>query len=188
MNRRLALAALVAALAGVAAAAETRPRIEELSMEWREGWLWAGYRVAEGLTDETRERLQSGIPIELEHRLEVVSRRAVPLLPARVHARAVVRAEAVYDALTGRYDLVRRTELRRRGESPEREVERQTTDSEVEMREFMTRVPPQPLYQAEQGETTRPLRLHVESELARRFTLLLFPTRLSVTAERPLED
>jgi hypothetical protein len=188
VRRGFAAGALAALLAGVPVLAdgERAPAIADLATEWRSEVLWVGYRVADGLTAEARERIQSGLPFALEHRLEIVTRRPLPLWPARVHARAVVTSRVSYDALTGRYDVVRTIERRRRGSEPTEEEERLTTSSEIEMQEFMTRVPPLALYEAETVAPSRPLRVRVESDLGRRFLLLLFPARLSVTAERTL--
>jgi hypothetical protein len=181
--------ALLAALAGSAARAEDdpRPAVEDLRATREAQRLVVSYRVSGALTDEVLERIQSGIPVTFEHELEVVARRALPLWPARVLVRRRLRVQVTYDALTRQYALSRETELHQRGQADaEPTVEHASVEAIDAVETWMTVVATDcPMDEVDAKRSGR-LRLRVESELGRRYVLLLFPGQLTASAEQEL--
>lgn len=183
----LVAAALLAASARIASAASDKPTVMELVANPRAGGLEVSYRVESAFTEESTERLLSGIEVEFRHRVEVVVRRALPLWPARVVARADVTVLVRYDSLTRQYYLTRTIERERDGKrvpGNEAPVE-SSTSSREEAERFMAALdvslalPP-----PKEGERER--RLRVRSWLGRRYRFYLFPMADSAEDELDL--
>lgn len=190
MRRFLAAGLLLlffAAATTEAAKRNDEPRIDPLDVRRIGDRIDVRFHVANGLPADTVERIRSGIPVAHRHRVEVLGRRAVPLWPAKVHARLRIDTSAVYDSLTRRFDLQRSIRVGLRKKNATVVEERDSTDSIEEVRAWMTEfdtLPPLELPEAARGSR---LKVRVESTLGRRFVLYMFPARLTVSAERKLE-
>ncbi|MCP3978947.1 MAG: DUF4390 domain-containing protein [bacterium] len=191
MSQRFSLTVLTAVLACLlassAAWAERRikPTIDGLQARLDGDRAIVSYRVVRGMSGDVLERIHSGIAVQFRHRIEILSRRAVPLWPSRSVARTVVETSASYDSLTGRYELTRTT---RTGKADPGAEERHSTDSRQEMVRWMTELHDVPLLDSDgRLATTKRLRLSVDSAVDRRYVMLMFPSTVSASAERPLE-
>jgi hypothetical protein len=184
---RLFAAAAIAIAA--AAPASAKPVIEDLVTEWAAGRPQVSFRVANAFSEETLERIDSGIAVTFRHRIEVVSRRALPLIPDKVRAKVVVETTAEYDVLTKRYALLRRIDVRgdKKRLNPAPVEESKVTFSEDEMRAWMTVLDGIEVYDPAQELEGPRLRVRVESAVGRRYLLLIFPADISATAELELD-
>jgi hypothetical protein len=140
-----------------------------------------------GLTEEALERIHSGIPVTLRHRAELVARRAVPLLGGRTIGRAVVEVTARYDTLTRQYDLERHTRVEVPPAEPQMLADSRRTESEDEMRAWMTRVDRMPPLALPDDVPSRRLKVRIESWLGRKYLWYMLPWSITVSAEMPLE-
>jgi hypothetical protein len=182
----LALALALAPSTG-AVASGAEPRITGLRVRPEAAHLLVSFEVEGALDAETMERVHSGLPLAYRHTVEVVGRRAIPLWPAKVLARARIDVRVQYDSLTRQYHLTRDLELRRRKAAPPAESETHGTESIEAMRSWMTRVEDLPLLDLPFDAGDERLRLRVETSLGRRYVLYLFPGRVTVSAEQELE-
>ena len=163
------------------------PAIRDLTVRALDGELRVSFRVDGAFSQDTLDRLESGIPVTFRHRVEVLSRRPVPLLPSRVLGRTTVEATARYDSLTRQYSVLRRTER----EEPEDsaltlEETMLTTASLSEMESWMASVQDVPLQGVTPATSDRKLRVKVKTVLGRRYRFL-FPTSYSAAAEQSLD-
>lgn len=195
MRRFVAAGALLVQLAAIpTVGAETpepqrKPAIVELSTGLEEGRATVSFRVENGLSEEALERIDSGIQVAFRHRIEVVTKRGIPLMPAKVLARTVIHTRARYDALTQRYTLERVTEFKgpHKKQAPPPAEEQRFTTSADEMWAWMTELeniaaydPVEPFADDDQ------LKVRVDSSLGRRYALYIFPASLTASAEQPL--
>jgi len=176
--------------ASAATLAAAKPLIEDLSAGWSEGHPVVSFRVVGAFSEETLERIDSGIAVTFRHRIEVVSKRALPLIPDKVRAKVVVQTTAEYDVLTKRYALTRRIEVRgdKKRLNPEPAEQSRVTFSSDEMRAWMTELSGIEVFDPARPLDGNRLRVRVESAVGRRYLLLIFPTNLSATAESSLES
>jgi len=183
---RLAIAALV--LLGGARAALAKPAIDGLEARFEGERLYVSFDVTDAFSEDTLERIQSGIPVSFLHRIDIVRKR-VMLWPAKDLARTRVVTEATYDSLTRQYSLLRRTEFktRRKDDALPPDEQRRTTESQEEMKRWMTELRDVPVYDPSRELPDDGLRLRVESSLGRHFVLLIFPSTIDASAERRLE-
>ena len=168
-------------------AKEGKPRIE--SLEFRRGadTVQVSFRVADGLSEGVLERIESGIPVSFRHRVDIVSRRALPLWPAKVLARLRVETSVVYDSLNRRYELLRTFDLRRPKKlEVEYEEQRQSTESVDDVRAWMTELTDIPALNIPATGHLERLRVRVESTLGRRYVMYLFPSQVTASSERRL--
>jgi len=181
--------ALILALSPAAALAAEKPEIRDLSATREGDRVVVSYRVVDGFSPETMERVDSGIPVSFRHRLEIVSDRALPLIPDRVRAKVVVETTAQYDALTRRYTLLRRTEVRssKRRLAPPPVEETRVTPSVDEMRAWMTELDGIEVWDPARPLAGNELSVRVETAVGRRYLLLIFPVNISAEAELELE-
>ena len=191
VTRSLAAGLLLLCFAAAPSNAAKRadePRIDPLDARRVGDRIDVQFHVANGLAPDTLERIRSGLPVAHRHRVEVLGRRAVPLWPAKVHARLRIDTSAVYDSLTRRFDLKRSIHVGPRKKSKATVVEeRHSTDSIEEVRAWMTEFDVLPALELSEAAQEARLRVRVESTLGRRFVLYMFPARLTVSAERKLE-
>jgi hypothetical protein len=141
------------------------------------------------LGDESGELSSKPSIGELTARLEIVTKRAIPLMPSKVLARTVIRTRAEYDALTRRYVLARAVESRgpHKKQAPPPSEEQRFTTSADEMRAWMTQIDEIPVYDpVEPFPEDEQLKVRVESSLGRRYVLLIFPSTVTATAELQL--
>jgi hypothetical protein len=166
-----------------------KPRIEELTATLKDQRATVSFKVLHGLSREAEERLHSGIPVTLKHKVEVLAKRGFPLMPSKVLARTVVETRAEYDSLTRRYDLIRTVEHRLRPKrfGPLKEEQRRITDSADEMLAWMTELVEIPVFNPAKPLQGDRLRVRVESSLGRRYLMFVFPTTHSVSGELDLE-
>lgn len=165
------------------------PRIEELEVaEETQGFL-VSYRLVDVLPEEVLERIHSGIPVTFQHRVELLAKRALPLMPMKSLCRSTVLTTVQYESLTQEYHLTRTFEYLARGEEGiYRSGEENLSTAAVEdmkswlteIREMFVPYPPKP-----QESANRKLR--VTTTIGRRFVLLVFPTSHTLTAEYPLD-
>ena len=146
------------------------------------------FRVDNGITDDTLERIHSGIPVTFRHKIELVARRGF-MLPAKVLVRVVIETGVQYDPLTRRYDLLRRIELkgRRKRETPPPREEAQQTLSVDEMRAWMTEFSEVAVFDPFRPIVGERLRVRVSSSVGRRYVWSIFPANLTASAEWMLE-
>jgi hypothetical protein len=186
------LAAALLPLVAVAPAAASKgaeaPRIEALEVRQVDDRIEVSFRVVNGLALKETERIRSGLPVRQRHRVEVVSKRAVPLWPAKVHRGLRIDTSAVYDSLTGRYELTRKLAIGgRKNLPPLVREDRRATESFDEVRSWMTEFDALPPLELPDSAANARLRVRVSSTLRRRFVLYVFPGKVSVSAERRLE-
>ena len=189
----IALLATIAGLSSVAAAqpsdeSRVKPRIESLETRREGSSLLVSFRVAHGLTPQVQDRIHSGIPVTLRHRVEVVMPRGA-LWPSKTLTRVVIDTTATFDSLTEKYELARRVEVSRRSkkEPPLVLESAESTRSQTQMEAWMTEfdeLPPLDLAGAKPGAR---LRVQVESQIGRRYFLFVIPTRHTVSFEHNLE-
>jgi hypothetical protein len=187
---RLAAVGLLLGLATApieAAKRPDQPRIEPFVAERSSDRIDVSFHVANGVAPETLDRIRSGLLVTQRHRVEVLGRRPVPLWPAKLHARLQIETSAVYDTLTRRFELRRTLRVGMRKKRATVIEEQRSTDSVEEVRSWMTEFDTLPAL--ELPETVREIRLRVRivSTLARRFAFYVFPSKVTVSAERKLE-
>lgn len=193
MNRILGALVVLGHLATPAGAepappAPSKPGVEALSARIEGERAWVTYEVARALDDEVEERIHSGIPVTFRHKVQVLSKRGVPLMPSKVIAQATIETRVEYDSLTRSYDLLRRIEhrIRQKKQGPLTEEQRRLTDSLEVVRAWMTRLDEIPVFDPARELRGRSLRVRVEVNLGRRYILFVFPGTRSVSAEIPL--
>jgi hypothetical protein len=169
-----------------AAEPEARPRIDPLEVQRLGDSVQVAFRLTFGLAEEEIERLHSGLAVTHRHVVEVLGRRPVPLWPAREQGRLRVETTAVFDSLTGRYELTRTLQVGLRKNAVET-VENRSSTSLDDVRAWMTVFEDLPPLDLEPTARDIRLRVRVESTLWRHFFLYLFPAKLTVSAERALE-
>jgi hypothetical protein len=181
--------ALVAPQPTVLPPERTKPKIVGLEATLEGDRAIVSFRVSGGLSAEAEERIHSGIPVALRHRIEVNAKRGFPLMPARTLARTIVETRVEYDSLTRRYELIRTVEhkLRRKKMGPLVEEQRRITESVDEMRAWMTELEAIPVFDPATTLEGNKLRVEVQSSLGRKYVLWVFPTTDSVSAEIRLE-
>ena len=169
-------------------AAPSKPGVEALAARIEADRAWVSYQIARVLDAEVEERIHSGIPVTFQHKVQVLSKRGVPLMPSKVIAQTTIETRVEYDSLTRRYDLLRRTEhkTRQKKQGPLTEEQRRLTDYLEEMRTWMTRFDEIPVFDPARELRGRSLRVRVEVNLGRRYVLFIFPGTRSISAETPL--
>jgi len=182
------LLALIAAPPAIADKPD-KPRIDLLDVRLADDRIAVSFHVPNALADETLERIHSGLPVEHRHKVELVARRSVPLWPAKVLGRVRVDTSAVFDTLTLRFDLSR---IVRAGPRDDKkwvvvEEQRHSTASVDEVREWMTHFDGLPALELPESARGSRLRVRVESTLDRRFVWYMFPSKLTLSAERKLD-
>ncbi len=146
------------------------------------------YRVEGAFSPDLVERIGSGLEIAFVHRVEILVKRFLPLLPSRLEGRTTVEATVRYDSLTRQYYLVRRLTREMAGDDAPGAVEetRTATSSLSETEAWMTSIVDVPLPPPSKSESDRKARIRVRSTLGRRYRLLLFPGNETVDAEKEL--
>lgn len=190
LTRRAALvSALVSALvatSGVADSRATEPRIEWGELRRDGARLSVTFEVSAALDDETLGRLQAGLALSYRHRIELSTRRWMPLWPARTLAALVVDTNARYDSLIRQFELTRTIRVRSLDQQTALYEQSAHTESTEEMVAWMTRfydLPDLVLPERVRG----PIRLRVESVLERRYAWFVIPTRVTASAQRLLD-
>lgn len=184
----LAVVALSIPVPARAEPAEPDPAIRDLVVEPAASELRVSFRVEGALRVETLERLQSGMTVVFRHRIDVLTRRTVPLFPLRLNSRTIVETSVRYDSLVRQYLLERRT-VRTEPEGvggPLVEPETASTPSLSEAEAWMTTVSGVPVSALSDGDAARRPRVRVRTELGRRYRLLIFPFADAAEAEQAL--
>ena len=183
----LLAATLIAVAAPTAAdtADEDRPRIGSLAAWRQDGRVRVSFRVENGLSDELLERVHSGIAVSFVHRIEIVTKRSVPLWFPKEWAHTRVETSVEYDPLTKQYTLRRsvRVKARRKKDAPAPIEEQRTTESLDDVRSWMTELRELEVYDPVRPLPERDLRVRVESILGRRYLMLIFPATIGASAE-----
>lgn len=182
----VALALALSASASFAAKGEGKPAIDDIRTDVRDGALEASFRLVNGLDEETLERIHSGIPVTYKHRLELLGRRPFWLSSRRVEGRARIEMRVEYDPLVKRYTLWRRVA----GDDDDRlpsTPEERVTSSEQEMRDFLTAIGPVRLVEPGRAMPPGRFKLKINSNLGRRYVMMIFPGSYTVSAERQIE-
>jgi len=184
----LAAAAALSASAG-GEAGNGKPSIEDLEVALSGERVVVSFRLVGGLDDEALERIHSGIALTFRHRLDVVAKRAMPLVPAKVLARSRVASTVEYDSLTRRYHLYRSVEHESdvKKLAPPIDETTATTNSLDEVRSWMTEFRDLLVYDPSRTFPERELRIRVRSSLSRRYVMWIFPSTVSASAERTIE-
>jgi hypothetical protein len=184
----LVSAFLLTGASAAPAVADERPAIVDLAADVQEAGVVVSWSVRGGLTDDALERIRSGLPVTLRHRVELTGRRSAPFWRARVHGRAVVESTVRFDALTRQYDLERRTRIENGPGEPRLILDARRTESEEEMRAWLLAVGPLPAFVLPHEPPTRRLKLRVESTLGRRYLWYMLPWPITASAELLLGD
>jgi hypothetical protein len=173
-------AAAQSASPAVGEAPAGKPRVENLAVELGTGNVVVSFRVADAVTEETLERVHSGIPVTFRHRIEFMAPRGFPLLPARTLLGVTVETRADYDSLTRRYSLYRTVRIPgQRNPSPQRSVGRTVED----MRSWMTEVDRLRIDDPRFPFEGLNVKVRIQSSLGRKYVLLIFPGNRSAKAE-----
>jgi hypothetical protein len=186
----LAVAAVASPWSSSAAQEEPgKPLVDQLFATIEGDRVEVSYRVVDAFDEETLEKIRSGIPVTFKHRIEVLGQRPFALAPRKNLGRAVVETRVSYDALTRRYSLTRVYELRgpHKKQAPPPVEESSVTESDAEMRAWMTRLDGVEVYDPAGPLADDTLKVRVESTLGRHYVMWIFPARLSVTAQLKLE-
>jgi len=180
------IGSVVAAAPPAREAGPAHPAISGLEARLEGDQVLVKFELAGVPTQEALERIRSGLGVTHRHRVELLSRRALPLWPARTLASLRIDASATYDTLTRQYHLERT--LERTGTRQEREtrVDRQIVDTLEEACAWMARFEDLPPLRIPGGANLDRLRVHIESSLGRRYLLYLIPSRLTVSADTTL--
>jgi hypothetical protein len=171
---------------GVADSRATEPSIELGEVRLDGPRLSVSFQVSSALTGETLERLQAGLTLTYRHRVQVTTRRWMPLWPARTLASLVIDTTARYDSLIRQFELTRAIRVRGLEQQPALHEQSAHTESTDEMTRWMTQfhdLPELVLAQRVRG----PMRLRIESVLERRYAWLVIPTRVTASAQWPLD-
>jgi len=157
------------------------PVVESLVARWDGVRVHVSYRVSGGLTDEAIERIHSGIPVLIRHRIELRARRGF-LRIARELGRTVIATHVEYDSLTQQYRLLREARVHRPSGAGRHEpvVEETVTDSLEDMHAWMTRITDV----AVEPIAARPwaaARVRVDVTLDRRWVWFVFPSTVEVS-------
>jgi hypothetical protein len=168
-----------------------RPTVAELSATLNDARdrVIVRFRVADGLTEDALERIESGIAVSLKYRLRLTAKRGFLMLPRKEVARTRIRVVASYDSLTGQYSLTRTIEVRtkRKRDRPPLIETTHTTASLDEMRAWMTEFEEIPLYEPDRAIEEETLRVKLDSDLGRRYVMLIFPSTIDASGEFDLE-
>jgi hypothetical protein len=184
----LAFLAVLAGPADVASPEAPAPAaIENLEVRAAEDGLKVSFDLRGAFDEDVVDRIQSGLAVTFRHRVELLARRLVPVIPSRVLGRTVIETSARYDSLTRQYYLTRRTTRDPAGHGMEPAVEDESAvaasmqDTEAWMSSFREIPLPAP-----PPENERKLRVRVRCVLGRHYRLLIFPTDDAVDAEQVL--
>ena len=165
----------------------TRAMIRDLEIRADIDTLRVSFRVDGAFGLEVRERMGSGLPVTFSHRVELLVRRAVPVIPSRVLARAIVDSTARYDSLTRQYYLSRRFSRELSGEVDSVVDETKTTTTLAsEAEAWLAGVHDVALPAPPSSAKERKVRVRVRTVLGRRYHLLIFPANDSADAEQVL--
>jgi hypothetical protein len=168
-----------------------KPTVAELTATLNENRDRAtvSFRIENGLSEDALEKIHSGIAVDLSYRLRMTSKRWA-LFPRKEEARTRIEVVAAYDSLTGQYELTRTIEIRsgRKRDRPPPIVESRETTSRDEMRRWMTEFEEIPLYDPGHPFEGTGLRVKLDSDLGRRYVMLVFPATIDASAEFDLEE
>lgn len=184
----LALAASLALGPPLCADEASDPTLEIVEVRDEGPELLVSFRVAGAFDLELIERIEAGMTVAFEHRVDLLSKRPVPLMPPRLLSRTVVETTARYDTLTRQYYLERRTLQKAEEGSSEGAPAAQTavTPERSEMEAWMTAVSGVPLSGPPTAGTFRNLRVRIRTQLGRHYRLLILPFNESAEAEQLL--
>ena len=163
---------------GVARAQEPRlpANIRGLSVNYKNGSLLVSFRVEGAFSPPVLEKLASASAVKFVHKIRVVRRRG---LFGRTLDQKTVETTARYDNLTRQYALDRAVD----GTS----VESRTTDSDAEMRRFMTEVHDLPVGDRETLSGEEHILVKVRSEYEDTWLLFLFPWTYHAEGEKAVD-
>jgi hypothetical protein len=105
-----------AGVSAAAAADEPRAQIVDMEVSTEEQGYLVSYRLREVMPEEVLERIHSGIPVSLEHKVDLLAKRTLPLMPAKTLCRSSMITTVSYESLTQEYLLTRSFEYQARGE------------------------------------------------------------------------
>ena len=179
MTRRallpICLAVLFLAVTRPARAQEPLPEadIRNLKTSVEADGVHVSYRVDGAFTPEVRERLVSSAPVRIVHRVRLVHRR---VFSTKVLAERVVIATAQFDNLTRQFTLTRQVDAG--------EAVTTTTESEEEMRRFLTTVSDVLLPRSSTWSNFRKATVQVRAEYEDTWLLFLLPWTYAARQER----
>ncbi len=181
----LPLALLAAGPTGIAAAGLGDARIGDLEARIQDNEILVSFTLTNAIGDEVVERLHSGIPITFRHKVDLFVRRPFFMVPNKLLERTVVETAVEYDSLTRQYRLERRTDSKtEQADDALLDLEvRRSTESLQEAVDWLTVVRDVPLILRPGVPPSDRLRIRVNSNLGRKFVLLMFPSNYSVSAE-----
>lgn len=188
---RVAAAALCTVIVAGGAIADPeksrRPAIEDLDVRTADGAYRVSFRVTGAFPSDVVELIESGVEVSFRHRVDVVSRRGFPWIGSRSLVRCEVVTTVTYDSLIRQYHLSRSLEFEpAEGEAPD--PDEHDTDDVEEVRAWMTELRDVRVPVPTATDGRKPRKLRVQTNLGRRFVLLLFPAPREATAEFVLES
>jgi uncharacterized protein DUF4390 len=171
------MAATILAAAAVAPRAVAEPALLDLSPQYREENLVVSVRLADGLSAETLEEIDSGIETTFEYRIQISRKRTG--WPDDVLIRRDVECLVRRDSLTRQYTLTRRVD----GELMERRV---GADADA-MRAFLTLLQEMPVARRSEIPGAVDLEVRVRCDLGLVWRFYLIPWRMTTGwAKAPL--
>jgi hypothetical protein len=175
-------------LGAAARADEAAPTVQIVDVRPEGLALLVSFRVEGAFGADVVEQIDSGMAVTFEHRVDLLAKRPVPLVPAKLLSRTVVATTARYDTLTRQYYLERRTvrETPEAADDANAAVVTSATTERGEMEAWMTSVADAPIAAPPAEFQQRKLRVRVRTELGRRYRLLIFPFTIDAEAERLL--
>jgi len=180
LSKRLILACLLLAFwAGTSPVRAQEPvpsaGIHDLKASFKQDVLKVSYTVEGAFTPAVQERLVSASTIRFVHRIRVLHRRPL-FFGGRVLAERNIETSVRYDNLTRQYALTKIVDG-----AP---VESTTTESEQEMRRFMTEIEDFDVAGAAQLAGEERVTLQVRAEYEETWLLFLFPYTYKAQREK----
>jgi hypothetical protein len=159
--------ALLLFTAGAAVAA-AEPRIEDLHVSRQNGRILVSFQLLDGIDDEMRERVQSGLPTELAFTLRLERPRGWWF--DRVFDRAMLQVVAMYNAVTREYLVNYKLDGRL--------IESRVVTDLAALEQAMTLIHSLPAFEVQEELPPPRIQLTVRAQLGTKPFLLLFPNRI----------
>lgn len=149
--------------------------VRELKTAVRADGLWVSYRLEGVFSPTVQERLAGSAPVRFVHRIRLVRRR---LFTSRILVERTIETIAEYDNLTRQYSLTRIVDGV--------ESEKTSTESEEDMRRFMTQIREFRLAGPDAWAGEKKATLQVRAEYEDTWLLFLLPWSYAARRERDI--
>jgi hypothetical protein len=155
-------------LLAVAANAEQEPRIEDLHVTRQNGRILVSFQLKDALDEDMLERVQSGLPTELDFTLRLEHPRVWWF--DRVFERTTLQVVAMYNAVTREYLVNYKLDGRL--------IESRVVTDQDELERAMTLIHSLPAFELKEELPPPRLQLTVRAQLGSKPFLFLFPNQI----------